>query len=612
MDLTILKAEEMKKIKILCLKSISYEVISFLHEKGVIHLKEAETSDYLKKETIMDFYDDIIKIIYELKPIYEYYKNNVKKFEEKETTENSYGKIDEEITKIRKIFFYIEEKRQLIEKLNKGIKRLEEIEEEIKKINEEKNKLKVVNDLIYYEKMPESLSAYLINKGGKEERELSGLKEKSLFYKENENYLLLFFKKEKDYQIKDAFKLPYDNPERLLKELENRVIKLENEKKDIQLVLKKSLDLQLIKIYRDLLIHKERAEITKLFAGTKTTYVIEGWVPEKEFEKLKKELEEKFSGKIKIVEEKKEHEIPPTLMKENKLIKNYEIAYDFSTLPNGKDWNAAFFYFFTFPFFYGMILGDVGYSLISIVIAYLMKRFIKSEKIKALCNVWLFSSIFGLLFGIAYDEWFGASHVFWLEKMKKLNIIESYEKIYNGLSRVHEFEKLLLLCIVFGLLHINIAYILSIINFILHKDKKHALTSLGWLFVFSSPFFYYFFGIYAIFPFFLGIILLVKYEGVIGLIELPSLFSVPASYMRIAAVGIAGVIIAEIINEFLPNEINIENFIAFIFLIFLHFINAFIAMFESTVQAGRLQILEFGTRFIKGGGYIYKPFMIKR
>jgi V/A-type H+-transporting ATPase subunit I len=612
MDLTVLRAEEMKKIKIICLKSISYEIISYLHEKGVLHLKEAETNEYLKKETIMDVYDDIIKSIYELNPIYEYYKNHIKEFETKESIERVGGKIDEEITKIRKIFFYIEEKRHLIEKLNSGIKKLEEIEEEIKKTNQEINKLKVVTDFISYEKLPESLSAYLINKEGKEEKELSNLKEKSLFYKENENYLLLFFKKENGHQIKDGFRLPHDNPEKLIKELENKIIKLENEKKDIQFMLKKSLDLQLIKIYRDLLIHKERAEITKLFSGTKTTYVIEGWLPEKEFEKLKKELEEKFGGKIKVIEEKEEHEIPPTLMKENKLIKNYEIAYDFSTLPNGKDWNAAFFYFFTFPFFYGMILGDVGYSLISIIIAYSMKKLVKSEKIKALCNIWLFSSIFGLLFGIAYDEWFGASHVFWLEKMKKLNIIESYEKIYNGLSRVHEFEKLLLLCIVFGLLHINIAYILSIINSILHKDKKHALTSLGWLLLFSSPFFYYFFGVYAIFPFFLGIILLVKYEGVIGLIELPSLFSVPASYMRIAAVGIAGVIMAEIINAFLPNEINIENLIAFIFLIFLHSINAFIAMFESTVQAGRLQILEFGTRFIKGGGYIYKPFMIKR
>jgi len=42
----------------------------------------------------------------------------------------------------------------------------------------------------------------------------------------------------------------------------------------------------------------------------------------------------------------------------------------------------------------------------------------------------------------------------------------------------------------------------------------------------------------------------------------------------------------------------------------LHSINAFIAMFEALIQGGRLNIIEFRSKFLQGGGKLFSPFTV--
>ena len=46
-------------------------------------------------------------------------------------------------------------------------------------------------------------------------------------------------------------------------------------------------------------------------------------------------------------------------------------------------------------------------------------------------------------------------------------------------------------------------------------------------------------------------------------------------------------------------------------LVILHFVNAFIAMFESIIQVGRLNIIEFKSKFVEGGGVLFSPFALR-
>jgi len=44
--------------------------------------------------------------------------------------------------------------------------------------------------------------------------------------------------------------------------------------------------------------------------------------------------------------------------------------------------------------------------------------------------------------------------------------------------------------------------------------------------------------------------------------------------------------------------------------IVLHVANCFIAMFESLIQGGRLNIVEFKMKFMHGGGGVFTPFAL--
>ena len=46
-----------------------------------------------------------------------------------------------------------------------------------------------------------------------------------------------------------------------------------------------------------------------------------------------------------------------------------------------------------------------------------------------------------------------------------------------------------------------------------------------------------------------------------------------------------------------------------VFIIF-HVLNCFVAMFESLIQGGRLNIVEFRSKFLQGGGDLFIPFSL--
>jgi V/A-type H+-transporting ATPase subunit I len=101
-------------------------------------------------------------------------------------------------------------------------------------------------------------------------------------------------------------------------------------------------------------------------------------------------------------------------------------------------------------------------------------------------------------------------------------------------------------------------------------------------------------------------------EGIIGIIEIPGLIGNILSYTRIAVIGIVGVILAEIFNDFLmplPGS-GIAAIIMIPVFLALHVANCFIAMFEALIQGGRLNIVEFKMKFMHGGGGVFTPFAL--
>jgi V/A-type H+-transporting ATPase subunit I len=97
--------------------------------------------------------------------------------------------------------------------------------------------------------------------------------------------------------------------------------------------------------------------------------------------------------------------------------------------------------------------------------------------------------------------------------------------------------------------------------------------------------------------------------------EITSLISHPLSYIRIMGFALAGVVLAFLIDmAFTPKlSMGIPLFILyFAIFIVLHFLNMIVSMFEGAVQGARLNIIEFFTKFYKGGGVRFMPLSSKR
>jgi len=103
-----------------------------------------------------------------------------------------------------------------------------------------------------------------------------------------------------------------------------------------------------------------------------------------------------------------------------------------------------------------------------------------------------------------------------------------------------------------------------------------------------------------------GFIFAVRGGGVMGVIETVESVTGMASYIRIMAVGLAGAIFADAVNEIVAGLGNIV--LAIFVAVALHSLNFIIAAFSPTIHALRLNFLEFFGKFYETGNQQYKPF----
>jgi V/A-type H+-transporting ATPase subunit I len=175
---------------------------------------------------------------------------------------------------------------------------------------------------------------------------------------------------------------------------------------------------------------------------------------------------------------------------------------------------------------------------------------------------------------------------------------------------------LIILAGMVGVAQVVFGLVLGIINGVRTKHMKHVYEKAGMLSVLGAA---ALFGIAAIpalakgAPFFQaiagvaiigGIFFAGKGGGALGAIESILQFSNIASYLRIMAVGLAGAIFAEAVNE-MAAQMGIAGI--FIGLI-LHTLNILLAAFSPNIHALRLNFLEFFGKFYEAGKQQYSPF----
>ena len=217
---------------------------------------------------------------------------------------------------------------------------------------------------------------------------------------------------------------------------------------------RESIGKNLLNNYYQLKLLEKINKIKKYMAhDNKGAFYFVGWIPEQNLKALIPKLE-----KDEIEYTIKNHDevatIPPTKLKNPKIVKPFESIVKMYGVPNYSELDPSIFVAITAFLMFGFMFGDVGQGFVILVIGLILMKMKKS-----LGSIFLAGGISAILFGIVYGSVFGK------------------EDIIKGIipSPMDNITNMLIAGIAVGAVLIIIAMIFNIKNGIKNKDKARAL-----------------------------------------------------------------------------------------------------------------------------------------
>ena len=348
------------------------------------------------------------------------------------------------------------------------------------------------------------------------------------------------------------------------------------------------------------------------FALSEYTFVIMGWIPKKKLQQVKKSLSDVFSDRVVVKEldtTEKDMERAPVFYDNPRWVKPFEMIMQLVSPPRYREIDPSPVLAIFFPLFFGVMVGDIGYGIVILLIALLIKKIYGNIAFAAnIADILLISSIPTIIFGYLYGEFFGdfGEMMGWLHPVHFLGITW---------NRVEAMIPMLILAISIGVLHVFLGLVIGMRNAIIMKSRKHLSEKAGMILMLTGIIILM--GVLAgvvpemgIYPTVILIVValpLILYgAGIFGTIEVMSTMGNILSYARLMAIGMASVILAMVANR-LGESFEIV-IIGVIVALLLHALNIALAMFSPSIHSMRLHIVEFFSKFYTGGGVLYKPF----
>lgn len=433
-------------------------------------------------------------------------------------------------------------------------------------------------------------------------------------------------------------KMPGECSEDFRREIEISKSEIERLQKEIEQLAPERQNFKWLSDY--FRMRADKYEVLGKLPQTKNTFVLSGYIPAVDGQKIKDELSQKYEAVVEL-EDIQEEEEAPVLLKNNHFAQAGEGVLASFGLPAKGEIDPTCIMTVFYVFLFGLMLSDAAYGLIvALACGFLLKKYPRMEEnMRKSIRLFFFCGLSTLFWGIMFGGYFGDA----------VNVISrtffGHEVSIPALWFVplNEPMRMLLWSVIFGLIHMYTG--LAIKAYMCIRDHRYAdaLCDVGFWFLLltglvlmliPSSIFASMFQIEVVFPEVVntlskamavigavGIVLMSGRAkknkwglrialGAYDLYNITGWLSDALSYSRLLALGLATGVIASVFNQMgsmLGGGIVGAVIFIIVFLIG-HTFNLAINLLGAYVHTCRLQYVEFFGKFYEGGGKAFHPF----
>jgi V/A-type H+-transporting ATPase subunit I len=644
--------DPMVKVRIMTLKDYSTKTLKTLHSAGVLHVEESEELKPVDKETIERERRKIGELLTSINDVLAYIPKG-ERVSLGEDVEIIYARpLDEIDSEVRALCTKLSNIHQRATKLNEEVKELTELGKYLGSLRQQADIS--LRDLdfsgsylfsrvfVFPNELFETLFSKLIDY----------LLENIVTTIENETVLYAIAKAEDRETVESTVRdgggkilqIPEENLtlREFLEATGGDIHNLEEEltKLHTEIESRTRENLKTLVLFREALsAETERLSVLAKACEAKYVTLIEGWIPEAGAEDTISEIKDKVDYVFIDTSKPQKVEEPPTKFRNFRAFRPFQVVVNLFGIPGYREWDPTPAISYAFPFFFGLMMNDVAYSAIFLLFANRgLRMFVddpETEGFKLFQRMLYISGGAGLVFGLLTGSYFG--NFIQLFGIESLALSKSIEALLGNPI------KFIILSIFIGLIHVNIAHLMTLIKGAKAGSKGTVVSKLGLFALEIGAIPWIVHSLLHVdvpllpeqaYPILLcvaaaGLILIIAsylrmngflLGGIFSISEVTGILGDVMSYCRLAGVGLATYylayafnLMATILPDLMPVAIRVVAgpLLAVIILIVGHTINAALSGISCFVHSLRLCFVEFLLKFYEGSGREYNPFRLK-